>query len=96
VSGGRPAPEAFGLCTAFAGRPQPGNSQGWQRLQDLAGGDVQAYCQQVAATHHSGHSDGSEQSDQSDHGAEDGGSAAPTGHANHGGPGHGKGHHKNG
>lgn len=40
---------AHGLCTAFSGRPQPGNSQGWQRLQDAAGGDVEGYCAQVFA-----------------------------------------------
>jgi hypothetical protein len=85
---GATAPEAFGLCTAFAGRSQPGNSQGWQRLQDLAGGDVQAYCQQVEATHHS---------DQGDHESEDGGSAGSNAHANHGHSGaHGNGHQKHG
>ncbi|MGI9578547.1 MAG: hypothetical protein ACR2OH_10135 [Microthrixaceae bacterium] len=41
--------EAYGLCNAFAARAQPGNSQGWQRLQDAAGGDVDAYCAEVFA-----------------------------------------------
>ena len=40
---------AHGLCTAFSGRPQPGNSQGWQRLQDAAGDDVEGYCAKVFA-----------------------------------------------
>jgi hypothetical protein len=77
------APEAFGLCTAFSGRSQPGRSQGWQRLQDLAGGDVGAYCQQVLATHRAHHADSE---------AEKGDVSGSTGHANHGHAGsHGKG-----
>ena len=45
------AANAFGQCTAFAGRPQPGNSQAWQRLYDTAGGDIESYCAGVIAAH---------------------------------------------
>ena len=49
------APEAsvnaFGQCTAFSGRSQPGNSQAWQRLYDTAGGDIEGYCADILAAH---------------------------------------------
>ena len=43
------ASNAFGQCTAFSGRTQPGNSQAWQRLYDTAGGDIEGYCAEILA-----------------------------------------------
>lgn len=43
------AANAFGQCTAFSGRSQPGNSQAWQRLHDTAGGDIEEYCADILA-----------------------------------------------
>ena len=45
------ASNAFGQCTAFSGRTQPGNSQAWQRLYDTAGGDIEGYCAEILAAH---------------------------------------------
>ncbi len=37
----------YGQCTAFAGRAQPGNSRAWERLDELAGGDIDGLCAEV-------------------------------------------------
>jgi hypothetical protein len=46
VEADRPA-NLHGQCTAFAGRAQPGNSRAWERLNELAGGDIDGFCAEV-------------------------------------------------
>ncbi len=50
-AGGPPDAALFGQCTAFAGRPQPGDSEAWQRLYERAGGDIEGFCAPIVGDH---------------------------------------------
>ena len=77
----------FGLCNAFSGRPQPGNSRAWQRLDEQAGGDIEKFCHDALARHHDDQTndsvDGSDGSDgpDSEDGADHKGDAPGDGHS---------------
>ena len=71
-TGGEPESDGapFGLCNAFSGRSQPGNSQAWQRLNEAAGGDIEGYCAEVLAEHRA--DKGADDDDAEDPGSKDG------------------------